>query len=253
MSLTRSHFGCLLAALALPLLVGCGRKDDPANGAKDEPVALSRPAEIAETAKPVATAPVAPPKKDGTTKVQDPAPQDDAEDSAEDGDDEAASADDDEGEKPTTSKKRRGKSNKAKSRKRSSSSSEPQSQSEPKVSSSEERPAREGQLTLKRIQFAGSVANREPVDPEETFAAGETDKLYAFIELANPSSEKSKITVTFVPPMGAATKVTLDVGDKVRWRTWAQRKNVKAVGTWKVIVKDESGRELGHRSFEVTE
>ena len=105
---------------------------------------------------------------------------------------------------------------------------------------------------MKRIQFTEKISSREPVEPEETFSA-DTSKLFAFIELANDTKEKTKIVVTFVPPMGSPSNVTLDVGDKARWRTWAQRKSPKAVGTWKVIVKDMAGNELGHRSFEVTE
>jgi hypothetical protein len=110
-----------------------------------------------------------------------------------------------------------------------------------------------GKLVLKRIQLAPKVENREPVDAEETFSAGETDALYAFVEIANPEKRTGKIFVTFVPPMGASSKVTLKVGDVTRWRTWAKRKSPKAVGTWQVVVSDERGRELGRRSFEVTE
>jgi hypothetical protein len=73
------------------------------------------------------------------------------------------------------------------------------------------------------------------------------------LELSNASSEEEKVTVTFVPPIGGATKVTLDVGPQKRWRTWALRKSLSAPGTWRVVVRDSSGRELGSRSFEVTE
>ncbi|HTJ82528.1 MAG TPA: hypothetical protein VL400_12465, partial [Polyangiaceae bacterium] len=80
-----------------------------------------------------------------------------------------------------------------------------------------------GKLVLKRIQLAPKIENREPVDAEETFSAGETDALYAFVEIANPEKRTGKIFVTFVPPMGASSKVTLKVGDVTRWRTWAKR------------------------------
>jgi hypothetical protein len=125
-------------------------------------------------------------------------------------------------------------------------------------SKSEAKPAVEPEpgapvLSLKRIQLAEAVKDREPVDPEETFSMGSTSKLYAFLELSNASSEEEKVTVTFVPPIGGATKVTLDVGPQKRWRTWALRKSLSAPGTWRVVVRDSSGRELGSRSFEVTE
>ncbi len=108
-------------------------------------------------------------------------------------------------------------------------------------------------LTLKRIQLAEAIKDREPVNPEETFSMGSASKLYAFLELANASEEEQKITVTFVPPQGGATKVTLDVGPQKRWRTWALRKALTTPGTWRVIVRDLQGHELGSRSFEVTE
>ena len=110
-----------------------------------------------------------------------------------------------------------------------------------------------GELKLKRIQLAQAIEGREPVDPDETFSARDTDALYAFVEVLNPEKRAGKMFVSFVPPMGAPSKVTLKVGDITRWRTWAKRKSPKAVGTWHVVVSDEKGRELGRRSFEVTE
>ncbi len=108
-------------------------------------------------------------------------------------------------------------------------------------------------LSIKRIQFAESIDKREPVSPEETFSAKQTDKLYAFVELDNPEKARGRVFVSFIPPVGSSSKVELRVGDKSRWRTWALRRNVKAAGTWTVVVKDGKGNELGRRTFEVTE
>lgn len=108
-------------------------------------------------------------------------------------------------------------------------------------------------LSIKRIQFAESIDKREPVSPEETFSAKETEKLYAFVELDNPDKLRGRVFVSFIPPVGSSSKVELRVGDKSRWRTWALRRSVKAVGTWTVVVKDGKGNELGRRTFEVTE
>lgn len=108
-------------------------------------------------------------------------------------------------------------------------------------------------LSIKRIQFAESIDKREPVSPEETFSAKQTEKLYAFVELDNPGKVRGRVFVSFIPPVGSASKVELRVGDKSRWRTWALRRNVKAAGTWTVVVKDGKGKELGRRTFEVTE
>jgi hypothetical protein len=108
-------------------------------------------------------------------------------------------------------------------------------------------------LSVKRIQFAEEISKREPVAAEETFSAAQTEKLYAFLEIDNPDKKRSHVLVTFVPPMGSPSKVELRVGDKSRWRTWALRRNVKAVGTWTVIVSDAKGDEIGRRTFEVAE
>ena len=88
---------------------------------------------------------------------------------------------------------------------------------------------------------------------EETFSIAQTPKLYAFVEIDNPEKKRSHVVVTFIPPMGSPSKVELRVGDKSRWRTWALRRTVKAVGTWTVVVSDPKGNEIGRRSFEVTE
>lgn len=211
--------------------MGCGKKSEPTD-ARPEDVSLSKPAPqaaptVVELAKPAPAV-----REDAEKAVEDAAPSevDDAEDA-------------DDAEQPGEGKRKRGKSHKSPARRRSSTSS---------TDDGDEIKATASALRLKRIQFSEKIASREPVEPEETFSSN-TSKLFAFIELANDTKEKTKVVVTFIPPMGAPSKVTLDVGDKSRWRTWAQRKSPKAVGTWKVIVKDMAGNELGHRTFEVTE
>lgn len=113
--------------------------------------------------------------------------------------------------------------------------------------------AKTSPITLKRILFSEEISKREPVSPEETFSAAQTDKVYAFVELGNATQEKSHVSVSFIPPIGASSKVELSVGNKKRWRTWASRTKPTAVGTWTVVVSDDNGTELGRRTFEVTE
>jgi hypothetical protein len=59
-----------------------------------------------------------------------------------------------------------------------------------------------GELAVKRLQFSRAIAGREPVDPEQTFLAAQLEDVYAFVELANPSSKAGEVVVTFVPPVG---------------------------------------------------
>lgn len=228
------------------MLAACGKKDAGTEGAKaEDPMALSKPALVAQdTAKPAPQPAPAPqpeakaPKEQGEEAVEGEAPE---------GDDEEMLAEEQQG----SGKRRAGKTHKPASRKRAS--TRDASPREPGDDGEEEPAEVAGTIRLKRIQFAEKIEAREPIEPEETFSKAETKKLYAFLELSNESKQKAKVTVTFVPPQGKESKVTLNVGDKSRWRTWALRKSVGAVGTWNVIVKDQAGREIGHRSFIVTE
>jgi hypothetical protein len=113
--------------------------------------------------------------------------------------------------------------------------------------------SKSGELAVKRLQFSQAIAGREPVDPEQTFAAAQLKDVYAFVELVNPSSKAGEVVVTFVPPAGKATRVTLEVGSKSRWRTWAKKRAPRTQGTWTVIVSTPGGEELSRGSFEVIE
>lgn len=248
------------AATAVTLL-GCGKSSKEGAPKAEDPLALNKPAE--EAPKPVLTppAPAPAPTQPKAVKERDEAISDDAP-SADD--DQAAGEDAEDAPPPKkekkAQKKARNKTKKVKGRKRSSSvdAEESASQDDDKDRAGEDekdsqKDATIGHVKLKRIQFSHRIEGREPVDPEETFSAAETDQLYAFLELSNDSKQKGKVVVFFIPPQGSRTKVTLDVGDKSRWRTWALRKSPKAIGTWKVVVQDMSGKEIGHRTFEVTE
>ncbi|MBL9023197.1 MAG: DUF2914 domain-containing protein [Myxococcales bacterium] len=242
MGARRTTQAAALAAFAVVFgLAGCdGSKTE--DSAKPAPDALAKPPELM---KPAAGEQAGAPAKKlpATQPAEVPSRADQADAAADDGDDAA-----DDGEKDVASEKpspkKRASTKREHGRKRVSSG--------PKEETPEDadEPA---PLKVKRIQFAESIEAREPVDPEETFASSELDKLYAFVELTNETKQKSKIVVRFIPPSGSSTKVTLDVGDKSRWRTWALRRGVKAVGTWTVVVTDAAGDEIGRRTFEVTE
>lgn len=223
-----------MVACLFALLTGCDREEGVERASADvSEIALAKPAQETERVEPRAE-----PKRDAPAVVADTEPL--AADEAD-----AAAPPDASEPSPRASRDRKKKSG---SRRRASSGKEDAVSVETPAAST---PA--GEITLKRIQFSERIEGREPVDPEETFSAGEKNKLYAFVELTNKSKQATKITVTFVPPMGASSKVTLDVGEVPRWRTWAKRSGTKAVGTWQVIVRDIQGKEIGRRSFEVTE
>ncbi len=248
---TRVSWLLLLGVALFGWTTGCGSKDPAQKAKADDPPPLAKPAlELS------APAPAMPGGPDASSSKPERSSEVISGDAPEPLGKDGASADNDDDDEFSDrthgkgKKKKHGKNKRGGSRKRSSSGPASESASD---ESSKDAAGEAAPLKLKRIQFAQKIASREPIDPEETFSAAQTDKLYAFVELSNESKQKSKVSVTFVPPSGGSTRVTLDVGDKARWRTWAMRKGPKAVGTWKVVVRDESGRELGHRTFEVTE
>lgn len=237
---TKLVWAALTSAL---LLAACGKKDATEDAKAEDPVALSKPTPAPEAAPP------APPAPAPTEAKKSNEPAQEVTDETAEGDDEELLDDGAAG-----GKRRASRSHKTPGRKRSSTRDAGAPPQPGEDGAAEDTPAEEqGVIRLKRIQFAERIEGREPVEPEETFSKNETRKLYAFLELSNESKAKAKVTVTFVPPQGKESKVTLNVGDKPRWRTWALRKSVSAVGTWNVVVKDQAGREIGRRSFVVTE
>ncbi|XXX77974.1 DUF2914 domain-containing protein [Sorangium sp. So ce134] len=110
------------------------------------------------------------------------------------------------------------------------------------------------ELKVKRLVLAEGVKDREPVAPGTTFRATETERLYAFLEIENPSDVEGEVTVAFVPPDGGAPvgNVTLGVGPSPRWRTWAFTRGARKAGEWTAVVRSDTGEELARAPFEVT-
>ncbi|AKT36260.1 DUF2914 domain-containing protein [Chondromyces crocatus] len=115
--------------------------------------------------------------------------------------------------------------------------------------------ARDGApVKVKRLVLTEQIEGREPSTAKSTFSGAEAKKIYAFVEVENPSEGSSEITVSFEPPdgSGARGQVTLDVGASRRWRTWAFTRGAKVAGSWTAVVHGPSGEELARAPFEVT-
>ena len=108
-------------------------------------------------------------------------------------------------------------------------------------------------LEVKRLVVSRGIEKREPKDPGSSFWKDDFDRLYAFVELANPEKGESQVVVSFVPPNGGAARgnVKLDVGASPRFRTWAYSRSVDQRGTWTAVVATADGKELARQSFEV--
>ncbi len=109
-------------------------------------------------------------------------------------------------------------------------------------------------ITIKRVVMARQIENREPVDPSDAFSIADGARVYAFVEVLNPSREETELSVTFEPPEGSARgTVPLHVGASPRWRTWAHTRYANVPGTWKVTVRDAAGKVVAHTTFEMSE
>jgi len=112
----------------------------------------------------------------------------------------------------------------------------------------------EGELKVTRLVVSKGVAGREPVGASTKFSAESTEKLFAFVELANEAKMEGEVFVTFAPDGGGPSqKIKLDVGPEKRWRTWASSKKPRTPGGWTATVHTADGRMLARTTFEVTE
>jgi hypothetical protein len=110
----------------------------------------------------------------------------------------------------------------------------------------------DAKLFVKRLVIAKGVEAREPVSPASTFTQGESDRIYAFVEVGNEDKAASAISVSFFRD-GESDRggVELRVGESPRWRTWAFTRLAKKPGKWHVVVRGPKGQELARDSFEV--
>ncbi len=109
-------------------------------------------------------------------------------------------------------------------------------------------------IAIRRLITASNIEDREPVAASPVFADGE-DRVYAFLELSNESSEAKTVTVFFMSPSGKVHGgVELAVpANAARWRTWAYTRFADELGLWRVEVRSSAGALLGSLPFEVAE
>jgi len=99
-----------------------------------------------------------------------------------------------------------------------------------------------------RIDIAGSIKDRKPVNIGTTFPASQ-DRVYCYLELSDVARDQR---ITYAWTMGRDTeRITQRIKQSKRWRTWAFKSVAGRKGDWKVDVLDESGKKLGSRTFKV--
>lgn len=106
-------------------------------------------------------------------------------------------------------------------------------------------------LAVKRLVLAHGIDNREPQQATTSFKT-QDDRVYAFVEVANPQKLEDKIHVVFTSPDGKTMpEIELGVGPSATYRTWAFTRKAHEAGEWGVSVRDGKGRVLARETFTV--
>ena len=107
-------------------------------------------------------------------------------------------------------------------------------------------------ITIRRLITAPAVEHREPVAASAVFGRHE-ERVYAFIEVSNESTEDKVLLVHFIGPEGHVSGgIELDIPSAApRWRTWAHTRHAKKPGLWRVEIRSPDGTLLGALPFEV--
>jgi hypothetical protein len=113
------------------------------------------------------------------------------------------------------------------------------------------REASPKEMSVSRLVLAHGIDAHEPQQPTSSFKTRD-DRVYAFVEVQNPTKATGKILVVFEPPSGPAlAPIPLEVGDSSRFRTWAFTRKAHDAGEWAVVVRDEKDRVLARETFSV--
>ena len=119
----------------------------------------------------------------------------------------------------------------------------------PPVTPAPARPT--GELSIRRMQVTSDIDHREPVDHPSSFDESD-ERIYAFVDVANPSSEPRQLLVTFENGQRVTGLVTLEIpANSARFRTWAFTRLTRSPGEWTAIVRDEGGHVLASDEFEI--
>ena len=105
-------------------------------------------------------------------------------------------------------------------------------------------------LELRRLVMARGVENHEPVGSAESFVHDGT-ALFAFMQVANPSSEDQEIVIRYQHSSGQIVgPVQLNVPAGSRgWRTFTRTYWIRHPGVWTVSVETTDGQQLGQHEF----
>lgn len=109
---------------------------------------------------------------------------------------------------------------------------------------------KEAGLRVRSITLAEQYEDGEPVGESDSFSKG---RIFAVIQVENPTGEATRIRVAWVPEGEEGWKgMPLDIPDTPRYRTvamtWATQRDP---GRYKVVVRDDEGETLAEKAFEI--
>ena len=80
-----------------------------------------------------------------------------------------------------------------------------------------------GTFSIRRVQVTSGIDHREPIDHTTSFG-DESERVYAFVDVANPTDEARHLEVSFTNGQRTTGLVTLEIpAHNARFRTWAYR------------------------------
>lgn len=113
-------------------------------------------------------------------------------------------------------------------------------------------PLEPSDVHVDRFLLTTGVVDREPVDEENVFSA-DAEKIFAFVQVANPEGAPYSFKVHFesVDKAPSPYGITLDVPTSPRYRTWAFTRIKRAPGAYRAVLRTLEGREIARKEFVV--
>lgn len=114
-----------------------------------------------------------------------------------------------------------------------------------------DRPLDPAEVALQRFVLARGVDQREPVDESDRFRGDE--KIFAFMQFANPETAPFAFRVHWEPLSGPASAygVKLKVETAARYRTWSWTAIPREPGQYRAVLRTLDGKELASKPFTI--
>jgi hypothetical protein len=104
-------------------------------------------------------------------------------------------------------------------------------------------------LTIARLEIAGNVVDRMPVEIASSFPASQ-EKVYCYLDFRDVE-EETAVTVMWSLEQDEMGKVPLTIKPYERFRTWASKAIYGMQGDWSVDVLNEEGFVIKSAAFTV--